>query len=81
MGEVVGSVDERRLLDHVFSGAGDLRDAVGPLAGPQPPLIGAHEPIAAARAALGRSDVLLVTVGGRPVGVVTRSDLLAFVSE
>jgi cystathionine beta-synthase len=81
MGEVVGSVDERRLLDHVFSGAGDLRDAVGPLAGPQPPLIGAHEPIAAARAALGRSDVLLVTIGGRPVGVVTRSDLLAFVSE
>jgi cystathionine beta-synthase len=81
MGEVLGAVDERRLLDHVFSGAGDLRDLVGPLAGPRPPLIGAHESVAAARAALGESDALLVTVGGRPVGVLTRSDLLAFVSE
>src|SRR4051794_4800482 len=81
MGEVHGAVDERQLLDHVFSGEGDLRDRVGPLAGPRPPLIGAHEPIAAARAALGGSDALLVAVGGRPVGVVTRSDLLAFVSE
>jgi cystathionine beta-synthase len=81
MGEVVGTVDERGLVDHVFSGGGDLRDRVGPLAGPRPPLIGAHEPIAAARAALGDSDALLVTDGGRPVGVLTRSDLLAFVSE
>jgi len=81
MGEVLGAVDERQLVDHVFSGEGDLRDRVGPLAGPRPPLIGAHEPIAAARSALGASDALLVAVGGRPVGVVTRSDLLAFVSE
>ncbi len=81
MDEVAGTVDERGLIDHVFSGAGDLRDPVGPLAGPRPTLIGAHEPIAAARAALADSDALLVTVGGRPVGVVTRSDLLAFVSE
>ena len=81
MGEVLGAVDERRLLDHVFSGAGDLRDRVGPLAGPRPPLIGALESVAAARAALGGSDALLVTVGGRPVGIVTRTDLLAFVSE
>jgi cystathionine beta-synthase len=81
MGEVVGAVDERQLLEHVFSGSGDLRDPIGPLAGPRPPLIGEHEPLAAARAALGASDALLVTAGGRPVGVVTRSDLLTFVSE
>ncbi|MDX6321032.1 MAG: cystathionine beta-synthase, partial [Propionibacteriaceae bacterium] len=59
MGEVFGAVDERRLLDHVYSRAGDLRDRVGPLAGPRPPLIGARESVTAARAALGTSDVLL----------------------
>jgi cystathionine beta-synthase len=81
MGEVVGTVDERGLVDHAFSSGGDLRDPVGPLAGPRPPLIGAHESLAAARAALALSDALLVTTGGKPVGVLTRSDLLAFVSE
>jgi cystathionine beta-synthase len=81
MGEVAGAVDERRLLEHVFTGPGDLRDPVAPLAGPRPPLIGAHEPVAAARAALATSDALLVTADGRPVGVLTRSDLLAFAGE
>lgn len=81
MGEVLGAVDERGLVDHAFSEAGDLRDPVGPLAGPRPPLIGAHESLAAARAALALSDALLVTTGGKPIGILTRSDLLAFVSE
>ena len=30
MGEVLGAVDERGLVDHAFSEAGDLRDRVGP---------------------------------------------------
>ena len=81
MGEVVGAVDERGLVDHAFSEAGDLHDPVGPLVGPRPPLIGAHESLAVARAALALSDALLVTAGGKPVGVLTRSDLLAFVSQ
>jgi cystathionine beta-synthase len=81
MGEVVGAVDERRLLDHIYSETGDLRDPVESLVGPLPPLIGAHDSIAAARAALVHADALLVTVGGRPMGLLTRSDLLAFVSE
>jgi cystathionine beta-synthase len=81
MGEVVGAVDERRLLDHIYSETGDLRDPVESLVGPLPPLIGAHDSIAAARAALVHADALLVTAGGRPMGLLTRSDLLAFVSE
>ncbi|GAA2749331.1 cystathionine beta-synthase [Amnibacterium kyonggiense] len=81
MGEVIGTVDERRLVDHAFSAAGDLHDPVGPLVGPPPPLIGAHESLATARTALASSDALLVTAGGKPVGVLTRSDLLAYVSE
>lgn len=77
MGEVVGALTEGRLLNHLSNGGGDLDDPVGPLAGPRPPLIGAGEPIAAAEAALEASDALLVTDGGRAVGIVTRSDLLA----
>ncbi|WP_375406953.1 cystathionine beta-synthase [uncultured Amnibacterium sp.] len=81
MGEVLGAVDERALVDHAFAQGGDLRDPVGPLAGPRPPLIGARESLASARVALAASDALLVTTGGKPVGVLTRSDLLTFVSE
>ncbi|MCU1473307.1 cystathionine beta-synthase [Amnibacterium sp.] len=81
MGEVVGAVDERRLLDHIYSETGDLRDPIESLVGPPPPLIGAHDSIAAARASLVHADALLVTAGGRPMGLLTRSDLLAFVSE
>jgi cystathionine beta-synthase len=41
-----------------------------------PPLVGAAEPVADARAALRDADALLVTLGGRAVGLLTRSDLL-----
>jgi len=80
LGEVLGVVDERRALEHLFTDSGSLADPVTRVLGPVLPLIGAYEPVATARAALGPSDALLVTDGGKPVGVVTRSDLLTFLS-
>ena len=44
-------------------------------------LAGINEPIDHARHAFGSSDALLVTEGGKPIAVVTRHDLLAFLSE
>ncbi|BDI21479.1 cystathionine beta-synthase [Herbiconiux sp. L3-i23] len=81
MGEVVGAISERELLDLVFSGRAALADAVAPFVGETLPLIGIGEPVSAARAALGASDALLVTDGGKPTAVLTRSDLLTFLSE
>jgi cystathionine beta-synthase len=49
--------------------------------GARPGLIGANEPVSAARTALGRADALLVTDGGKPIAVVTRYDLLSFITD
>jgi cystathionine beta-synthase len=44
-------------------------------------LIGVHEPVSAAKAALATTDALLVTNDGKPAAVLTRHDLLTFLSE
>ncbi|MCM6763250.1 cystathionine beta-synthase [Rathayibacter sp. ZW T2_19] len=78
MGEVVGAVDERELLDRVFSGAASMTDPLGPSAGAPLALIGLGESVSAARAALTEHNALLVTDEGKPVAVITRQDLLSF---
>ena len=55
-------------------------DPIGQVMAPPPRLIGVHDSVEAARIALATDDALLVTDGGKPVGVVTRSDLLAYLS-
>ncbi|WP_066039372.1 cystathionine beta-synthase [Herbiconiux solani] len=81
MGEVVGSLDEQALLDQVFGGKAAMTDKVGDFVGEPLPLIGANEPLSAARAALKDSPALLVSDDGKPVSVITRQDLLTFLSE
>jgi len=81
IGEVVGAVDERALLDHVFGGEAAMSDAVGKFLGAPLGLIGVHESVGEARNALGASDALLVVQDGKPVSVLTRQDLLTFLSE
>ncbi|NLG54866.1 MAG: cystathionine beta-synthase [Rhodococcus sp.] len=79
-GEVAGSVSERDLLSAVFEGRAQLADSVEKHMSKPFPLIGAHEPVAAATTALGDSDALMVVEEGKPVGVITRHDLLGFIS-
>ncbi|ADG73833.1 cystathionine beta-synthase [Cellulomonas flavigena DSM 20109] len=81
IGEVAGSVSERELLDAVFSGAASLADRVDKHMAPPLPLIGSGEPVEAARAALEKADALMVVDDGRPVGVLTRHDLLGFLTH
>ncbi|MGO4783223.1 cystathionine beta-synthase [Cryobacterium sp. W22_MBD10_FK3] len=80
MGEVVGSLDERSLMGRVFSGEAKLTDKVGSIVGDALPLIGVNEPVGSARAAFAEHDALLVTDGGKPLGVITRHDLLTYLS-
>jgi len=80
MGEVIGSIDERSLLEAVFSGGAKMTDPVREFVGAPLGLIGVHEPVSAARAALAHSDALLVTSDGKPAAVLTRHDLLTFLS-
>jgi cystathionine beta-synthase len=77
IGEVVGAVSERDLLEHVFTGAVKMADSVAGFVGAPLPLIGIGESVSAARKALETSDALLVVADGKPITVVTRHDLLA----
>ncbi|GAA4397224.1 cystathionine beta-synthase [Tsukamurella soli] len=80
-GEVAGAVTERELLSAVFEGRASLADPVSKHMGPAFPLIGAGEPINVAMTALGESDALMVVDDGKPVGVITRHDVLGFISH
>jgi len=79
--EVVGSVSERTLLDQLFTGAARLTDSVSEHMSPPLPTIGSTEPAHDAVAALEGDDALLVHEDGKPVGVVTRHDLLAYLAR
>ena len=81
MGEVVGALNERDLLDAVFHGTVRMSDAVSTVVGPPLGLIGVGESVVTAREALAEADALLVTEDGKPVAVLTRPDLLTFLSE
>ena len=81
MGEVVGAIDERALLEAVFSGGAKMSDPVREFVGPPLGLIGVHESVDAAKAALATTDALLVTSDGKPAAVLTRHDLLNFLSH
>ena len=80
-GEVAGSVSERELLSAVFEGRAKLADAVALHMSPPLPLIGAGESTGAAAEALRDADAVMVVEGGKPAGVITRHDLLGFLSE
>jgi cystathionine beta-synthase len=48
---------------------------------PPLPLIGAGDQVSAAAKALRDVDAVMVVEGGKPVGVITRHDLLGYLSE
>ena len=74
--EVVGAVSERELLDALFTGRARLSDPVESQMGAPLPAIGSGEPVSKAYTELGSADALMVLEDGKPVGVVTRHDLL-----
>jgi cystathionine beta-synthase len=79
--EVMGSVVERDLLDALFNGRAHLADPLERHMSAPLPMIGAGEPVEAAMTALHDADAALVLDDGKPIGVVTRQDLLGFLSS
>ncbi|MFN8078086.1 MAG: cystathionine beta-synthase [Kineosporiaceae bacterium] len=80
-GEVAGAVNERDLLEAVFTGKAALADPVERHMGGPLPLVGTGESVDAAREALRTADALMVVDDGKPIGVLTRHDLLGFVAN
>lgn len=79
--EVVGSVTERDLLDALFHVKAHLADAVDAHMSHQLPMVGAGEPVQTAVQALESADAVLVIDDGKPVGVITRQDVLAYLAQ
>ena len=78
---VAGSVPARTLMDALFSGGARLNEPVEAHMSPPLPTVGATEPVEQAVAALSDADALLVQEDGKPVGVITRQDLLAYLVQ
>jgi cystathionine beta-synthase len=82
LADVIGSLQDRDLLDRVFKNADALHEDVANAM--QPPLaaVEATQTLDQVFAALtGRTNAVVVAEEGRPVGVLTRSDLLEFLAH
>nr|WP_223182614.1 MULTISPECIES: cystathionine beta-synthase [unclassified Streptomyces] len=79
--EVIGSVVERELLQALFTQKASLEDPLEDHMCRPLPQVGSGEPVADLMAVLGdTSDAAIVLVEGKPTGVVSRQDLLAFLA-
>ncbi len=76
--EVAGSVSDRVLLDKLFTGQALLTDPVEQHMSPPLPTVGSTEQATDAVTLLEDADAVLVHEDGKPVGVLTRQDLLAY---
>jgi cystathionine beta-synthase len=78
--EVVGSIVEHDLLDALVTGKAAPDDEVAGLMSPPLPSVGSGEPVSAAARALSAAGAAVVLVDGKPAGVITRQDVLTFLS-
>ncbi|HNN48534.1 MAG TPA: cystathionine beta-synthase [Marmoricola sp.] len=79
--EVAGSISERVLLDALYSGTARLSDQVEQHMSDPLPNVGSGTDVHDAVGALAEADALLVQEDGRPIGVLTRQDLLHFLAR
>jgi cystathionine beta-synthase len=79
--EVVGSVSDRALLEALYAGTAKLADRVSDHMSAPLPTIGSGEDASAALGLLEAADAVLVHEDGKPVGVLTRQDLLGFLAR
>ncbi|HEY3143439.1 MAG TPA: cystathionine beta-synthase [Acidimicrobiales bacterium] len=79
--EVLGAIDELVLMDLAFRSPEVMDEPVEKVMGPKLPTIGIGQPVALAVEMLDRAAAVLVLSGGRPLGVLTRSDVLGYLSR
>jgi cystathionine beta-synthase len=78
--EVVGSIVERDLLDALVSGRAKPQDPLGEHMSAPLPMVGSGEPVSSAVAAMEKAGAAVVLVDGKPAGMITRQDVLTFLS-
>ncbi|NLU70833.1 cystathionine beta-synthase [Streptomyces sp. HNM0574] len=79
--EVVGSVVERELLDALFAQRAGLGDPLEKHMSEPLPHVGSGETVGDLMPVLENADAAVVLAEGKPVGVVSRQDLLAYLAR
>ncbi|GAA2138414.1 cystathionine beta-synthase [Actinomadura napierensis] len=79
--EVIGSVVESELLDVLVKERTGLMDPVEAHMSAPLPTIGSGEPVSKAVGVLEKSGAAVVLVDGKPKGLITRQDLLAYLAD
>jgi cystathionine beta-synthase len=80
-GDLIGSIRERGLLDRAFHDAGVLARTVADVMEPPLPVVDTRDTVDAAMTQLtGQASAVLVCEGPTPLGVLTRADVLAFLT-
>ena len=78
--EVVGSIVERDLLDALLAGRARPQDPLGDHMSAPLPMVGSGEPVSSAVTAMEKAGAAVVLVDGKPAGMITRQDVLTFLS-
>jgi cystathionine beta-synthase len=78
--EIMGAVSELSLMDRTFRDASLLERAVGEVMSPPLPTVGIGQSVELAVEILDAAPAMVVLSGGRPTAVLSRSDVLAFLS-
>lgn len=81
LAEIVGSVSDRQLLEHTLHNAEAFDQPVSSVMGPAMDTVGHSETVDGIAARLEGTNAVLVLDGGHPIGILTRSDLLAFLGS
>jgi len=82
LADVVGSLQERELLDRVFRNADALSEDVAVAMQPPLPAVDADASVDQVYEGLSSgSGAVVVVSGGKPAGILTRSDLLEFLAS
>ncbi len=79
--EVIGALDELAVMDLVFHDPGVLDTPVEKVMGAKLPTVGIGESIETVVAKLDVANAVLVLSGGRPLTVLSRSDVLGYLSQ
>ena len=79
--EVAGSIDELALMDAIYRRPAVTEMLVRDVMGPKLPMIGIGQKVSTAVDLMATAPALLVLAGGRPVAILSRTDVLNYLEH